>query len=109
MNTQTLTTNRIPTREERKAYGKAARAVYETRKEKLEKEHWGEYFVVHPGNGDSVVAADEEDARERMRAKYPGVLFFTIRIGYRSEYHFGASGLTDGIPPQGNGHDDGNN
>lgn len=93
---QTLTTNRIPTREERKAYGAAARAIYDSQREQLEKDHWGEYVVIHPGNGDYIIAADEEVALEQMRDKYPGILFFTIRIGYRAEYHFGASGLSDG-------------
>ncbi len=93
---QTLTTNRIPTREEREAYGDAARAVYENLREPLEEKHWGEYIVIHPGNGEYEIAAEEEDALERMRGKYPGILFFTIRIGYRAVYHFGASGLIDG-------------
>ncbi|MCI0697049.1 hypothetical protein L0337_34210 [candidate division KSB1 bacterium] len=93
---QTLTTNRIPTREEREAYGQAARAIYEPLRKQLEKDHWGEYVVIHPGNGDYAVSADEEQALEEMRAKYPGVLFFSIRIGYRALYHFGASGLSDG-------------
>lgn len=93
---QTLTTNRIPTREEREAYGQTARAIYESVREQLEKDHWGEYTVIHPGNGGYIVSADEEEALEQMRAKYPGVLFFSIRIGYRSLYHFGSSGLSDG-------------
>lgn len=96
MQTSTLTTSRIPSREERKAYGTAARAIYESLREKLEKEHWGEYIVIHPGTGDYAVAGDADEALEQMRAQYPGVLFFTIRIGYRAEYHFGSSGLSDG-------------
>jgi hypothetical protein len=72
---QTLTTNRIPTREEREAYGQAARAIYESLRERLEKDHWGEYMVIHPGNGDYIVSADEEEALEQMRAKYPCVVF----------------------------------
>ncbi len=93
---QTLTTNRIPTREEREAYGDAARAIYENFRETLEEKHWGEYIVIHPGTGDYEIAVDDEEALERMRGKYPGVLFFSIRIGYRAVYHFGASGLSDG-------------
>lgn len=96
MQTLTLPTSRMPTREERKAYGAAARALYEPLREQLEKEHWGEYMVIHPGTGDYLISADEEEALDLMRAKYPGILFFTIRIGYRAEYHFGASGLSDG-------------
>jgi len=75
MHTPILTTNRIPTRDERKAYGLAARAIYETRREQLERDHWGEYLVIHPGNGDYMVAVDEEEALQQMRAKYPGILF----------------------------------
>lgn len=98
---ETLTTSRIPTREEREAYGEAARAIYEKLREGLEAKHWGEYIVIHPVNGDFAIAAEEDEALERMRDKYPGVLFFTIRIGYRAVYHFGASGLSDGQRPRG--------
>jgi hypothetical protein len=94
--TQTLTTDRIPTREEREAYGQAARDIYESLREPLERDHWGEFIVIHPGNGDYAVDADEEKALEKMRSQYSGVLFFSIRIGYRAVYHFGASGLSDG-------------
>ena len=93
---QTLTTDRFPSREEREIYGQAARAIYETLRESLEKKHWGEYIVIYPGNGDFLVDPDEDHALELMRIKYPGVLFFSIRIGYQAVYHFGASGISDG-------------
>ena len=97
---QTLTTDRIPTREERNAYGEAARAIYESMREELEEKHWGEYIVIHPVIGDYAIAADEDEGLEQMRRKYPGILFFSIRIGYRAVYHFGASGIADGRRPR---------
>ena len=101
MATKTLTTERIPTRDERKAYGQAARRVYESIRDQIEKEHCGEYMVVHPGNGDYFIDQDEQAALDRMKEKYPNVLFFTIRIGFRAIYHFGGSGLSDGQRPAG--------
>jgi hypothetical protein len=65
-------------------------------REKLEKEHWGEYITIHPVNGDYAVTPTHRAAVEEMRRKYSGVAFFTFRIGYQAVVHFGGSGVVDG-------------
>ncbi|MGH7595896.1 MAG: hypothetical protein ACREOI_06060 [bacterium] len=92
----TISTKNLPSREERREIGKKARAFYEPLREKLEKEHWGEYITIHPDNGDYAISPVHWDAVKEMRTKYPGVLFYTIRIGYRAVGHFGGRGASDG-------------
>lgn len=92
-----LTLKNLPAKEERAKIGKAARSIYEPLREALERDHWGEYVAINVENGDYVVSADHEDAVKQMQAKYPGVLPFVIRIGYRAVYHFGGSGLSEWI------------
>ncbi len=100
-----LTTDRLPTREEIDAYGEAAEKIYEPLREKLETEHWGKYITIHPVNGDYAIGRTLDASINKMRKKYPGVAFFTIRIGYQAVVHFGGSGLSDGRRPKGDGHD----
>ncbi|MFQ5632891.1 MAG: hypothetical protein ACE5I1_29330 [bacterium] len=97
----TISTKNLPRREERAEIGKRARAIYKPLREQLEKDHWGEFITINVENGDYAVAAEHEQALEIMRAKYPDILFFTIRIGYRAVFHFRGLGATDGIRPQG--------
>lgn len=92
----TVTTKNLPSREQRAEIGKRARAFYEPLREKLEKEHWGEYMTIHPENGDYAISPTHWGAVNEMRTKYPGVLFYTVRIGYRAFGHFGGRGATDG-------------
>ncbi len=89
-------TKRFPTREEIRDMGEKARAFYEPLRPELEKTHWGEYITIHPGNGDYSISADHREAVDAMRAKYPGVLFHSIHIGYRAFGHFGGKGVSDG-------------
>ncbi len=97
----TITTKNLPSREERREIGKKARAIYEPLREKLEKDHWGEYITINVDNGDYAVAPEHEEAVKKMRTKYPNQLFFTIRIGYRAIAHFRGLGATDGLRPEG--------
>jgi hypothetical protein len=97
----TITTKDLPSREERREIGKKARAIYEPLREKLERDHWGEYITINIDNGDYVVASEHEEAVKKMRTKYPDQLFFTIRIGYRAIAHFRGLGATDGLRPEG--------
>jgi hypothetical protein len=97
----TVTTKNLPSQEERAEIGKKAQAIYEPLRAQLEKDHWGEYITINVENGDYVVAAEHREALKRMRAKYPGVLFYTIRIGYRAVFHFRGLGATDGQRPEG--------
>jgi len=92
----TIPRKKLPNKEERAKIGKAARTIYERLQEALEREHWGEYVAINIENGDYIVAVDQEDSVEQMHAKYPGLLPFVIRIGYRAVYHFGGSGINDG-------------
>jgi hypothetical protein len=98
---QTITTKNLPSREERREIGKKARAIYEPLRETLEKDHWGEYITINTENGDHAIAPEHMEAVNKMRAKYPGQLFFTFRIGYRAVFHFRGLGATDGIRPRG--------
>jgi hypothetical protein len=84
----------LPTREERVELAKKARVFYEPLRSKLEKEHWGEYITIHPGNGDYALSPVHWEAVKKMHAKYPDVLFYTIRIGYRAVAHFRRIGLS---------------
>jgi hypothetical protein len=93
----TISTKNLPSREERREIGNKARALYEPLREQLEKDHWGEYITINTNNGDYAVAPEHEEAVAKMRVKYPGQLFFTIRIGYRAIAHFRGLGATDGI------------
>ena len=97
----TITTKNLPSREERAAIGKRAQAIYEPLRPHLEKDHWGEYMTLNVDNGDYVVAPEHKEALKKMRAKYSGVLFYTIRIGYRAVFHFRGLGATDGQRPAG--------
>jgi hypothetical protein len=101
MTMPTITTKNLPSREERAEIGKKARAIYETLREQLEREHWGEYITINVDNGDYTVAPEHKEAVKIMRAKYPGVLFYTFRVGYRAVFHFRGLGATDGKRPQG--------
>ena len=92
----TITTKNLPSQEERAEIGRKAKAFYEPLREQMEKEHWGEYITIDTDNGDYVVAPDRRTAVEKMRAQYPGRLFFLIRVGYRAVFHFRGLGINDG-------------
>lgn len=96
-----VTTKNLPSREERAEIGKKAQTIYEPLREKLEKNHWGEYITINVDNGDYAIAPAHKEAIKKMRTKYPEVLFYTIRIGYRAVFHFRGLGATDGKRPQG--------
>lgn len=93
-----LTTDKIPSRSDLKTYSRQARLIYEKLKEDLEKNHWGEYVVINPNNGDYFVGSDRSEVLAVARAKYPNVLFFSHRIGYRASLHFGGRGIDNGLP-----------
>jgi len=99
--TTTMTKN-LPSREERAEIGKKAQAIYEPLRLQLEKDHWGEYITINVDNGDYAIDPDHKAALKKMRAKYPGVLFYAIRIGYRAVFHFRGLGATDGQRREGN-------
>jgi len=102
---EALTTDRLPTRQEINAYGEAARKIYEPFRSKLEAEHWGKYITIHPVNGDYAISRSHDAALNKMKKKYPEVVFYTIRIGYRAVVHFGGRGASDGKRPGRNSHD----
>jgi hypothetical protein len=94
-----VTLKNLPNKEERAKIGKAARAIYEPLREELERSHWGKYVAINVETGDYIVAPEQARAVKEMQKKYPGILPFVIRIGYRAVYHFGGSGLNDGKRP----------
>lgn len=102
---EALTTDRLPTRQEIDAYGDAAEKIYEPLRPQLEAEHWGKYITIYPVNGDYAIGRTHRAALKKMQKKYPGVAFFTIRIGYKAVVHFGGSGASDGKRPKGGKHD----
>jgi len=93
---EALTLKNLPNKQERAKIGQAARTIYAPLRETLERDHWGEYIAINVENGDYIVSANHRDAVRQIQKKYPGVLPFVIRIGYRAIYHFGGSGLNDG-------------
>ncbi len=95
METTTLR-KKLPNKEERAKVGKAADAIYEPLRERLEKEHWGEYISINVANGDYALASDHLEAVKAIKAKYPGIIPYTIRIGYKAIVHFGGTGVSDG-------------
>jgi len=90
------TTKNLPSREQLGELSRKARTFYEPLREKLEKEHWGEYITIHPETGDHAISPNHWNAVKEMREKFPGILFYTIRIGYRAFGHFGGRGASDG-------------
>ncbi len=92
-----LKSSKFPSREERAETGRKARAIFEPLRAELEREHWGEYMSINVDNGDYVIEKENLASAKKLRKKYPGTLPFTIRIGYKSVFHFGGSGLTDGM------------
>lgn len=91
-----LTTEKLPSRSELIDYSRRARIIYEKLKQKLEQEHWGEYVVINPTNGDYFVGVDRSEVLAKAKIKYPDVLLFSHRIGYRASLHFGGRGISDG-------------
>jgi hypothetical protein len=102
---EALTVDRLATREEIDAYGDAAEKIYEPLRPELEAKHWGKYITIHPVTGDYAIGRTLDASLHKMRQKYPGMAFFTIRIGYQAAVHFGGSGASDGKRPQGGRND----
>lgn len=103
MGTTTLR-KKLPTKEERAKVGKAADAIYAPLREQLEKERWGDYIAINVDNGDYAIAPDDLEAVKAIKTKYPGIIPFTIRIGYKAVVHFGGTGVSDGIRPEESNH-----
>jgi hypothetical protein len=95
METATLR-KKLPTKDERRKIGQTADAIYAPLREQLEREHWGEYISINVANGDYALASDHSEAVKAIKAKYPGIIPFTIRIGYKAIVHFGGTGVSDG-------------
>ncbi|MGH7599573.1 MAG: hypothetical protein ACREOI_24725 [bacterium] len=52
-------------------------------RERLEKEHWGDYISINVDNGDYAVASDHFEASQVLKAKYPGIIPVVKHIGYK--------------------------
>ena len=90
---ETLAVNRLPDKKERARIGKAAERIYEPMRERLEREHWGEYISINVDNGDYAIAPEHLAAVSAIKVKYPGIVPVTIRIGYKAVVHFGGTGV----------------
>jgi hypothetical protein len=107
---ETLTLRKkLPTKEERAKVGKIADAIYEPLRERLEREHWGDYIAINVDNGDYAIAPDDLEATQALKTKYPRIIPAVIRIGYKAVVHFGGTGVSDGIRPEGDNHAHRNN
>jgi hypothetical protein len=95
---------KLPSKEERAKVGKAADAIYEPLRERLEREHWGDYIAINVDNGDYALAPDDLEATKAIKTKYPGNIPVVIRIGYKAVVHFGGTGVSDGIRSEGSNH-----
>jgi len=102
---ETLTTERLPSRQEIDAYGDDAEKIYQPLRPELEAEHWGKYITIFPVNGDYAIGRTLHAAANKMRKKYSGAAFFSMRIGYQAVAHFGGTGASDGRRPKGGRHD----
>jgi hypothetical protein len=56
---------------------------------KLYPKHKGKYVYLDPETGDYEMDEDEAVAMERAVAKYPGRVFYILRVGYRTSASFG--------------------
>lgn len=105
----TLPRKKLPTKEERRKIGQAADAIYAPLREQFEKERWGDYIAINVDNGDYIVAPDDLEASKAIKTRYPGIIPVVIRIGYKAVVHFGGTGVSDGIRPEGSDHAHRNN
>jgi hypothetical protein len=59
-------------------------SIYATLKEKLEKEHRGEFVAIEVDSGDYFLGQTLQEADKKARQKYPDRVFYVIRIGRRA-------------------------
>ena len=55
--------------------------IYFKKKEKLEKEHLGEFAVIEVKNKKMFIDKDKLAAIQKARKKYPDTLFYIVNIG----------------------------
>jgi len=60
--------------------------VYEALQEKLEPEHKGRIVVIDPDTGDYFLGDTLLEADKKARRKYPGKVFYAVKIGYPAIY-----------------------
>ncbi|MFQ5627774.1 MAG: hypothetical protein ACE5I1_03360 [bacterium] len=94
---QTMTLENLPNEKERAKIGKKARRIYAKIRKELEKDHWGKFIAINVDNGDYIVSSEHGVAAEQLIKKYPELIPYIIRIGYEAVYHFGGSGIRDGL------------
>ena len=67
------------------------RAIYESQlREKLEREHFGEYLVIDVDTGEFDIDADRLSASKRAAARRPNGWRYAMRIGYPTGGRIGA-------------------
>jgi peptide subunit release factor RF-3 len=60
--------------------------IYAALREKLEPEHKGRIVVIDPDTGDYFLGDTLLEADKKARRKYPGKVFYAVKIGYPAVY-----------------------
>jgi len=67
------------------AFDRKAEAIYRTKlKPKLERKYKGRIVAIDVDSGDYFLGRTVLEAMERGRKKYPGKIFYAIRVGHRA-------------------------
>ena len=64
------------------------KAVYQTLQAKLEKEYLGRFVAIEVESGDYFIGESLNEADARAREKYPGRVFYIVRVGRPSVYAY---------------------
>ncbi len=60
--------------------------IYAKLKEKLEREHRGEFVAIEVESGDYFLGKTFQEADKKAREKYPKSVFYVVRIGRRATW-----------------------
>ena len=60
--------------------------IYAVLREKLEPEHKGRIVAIDPDTGDYFLGNTLFEADKKARQKYPGKVFYAVKIGYPAVY-----------------------
>jgi hypothetical protein len=61
-------------------------------RDRLEPKHKGAFLVLNVETGEYEMDKDESLALQRAVARWPGTVFYTLRVGYRAVGHMGFPG-----------------
>ncbi len=80
-----------PNKVHAKRLAEVAERLYEEKlRTKLEPGHNGEIVVIDAESGDYFLGENLHEANEKARKKYPGHVFYAIKVGHPAVYSFGS-------------------